>query len=67
MANKIEGYIGCPACKTVLFRIESKPGDRPGVFQHETVAMDSVDLPTDAKSCPEAACGEVLTRVPAPA
>lgn len=64
MANKIEGYIGCPECKTVLFRLESVPAQKPGVFVHDLVAVG--DAAPGAKHCPNDGCGAVLTRVPAP-
>lgn len=64
MANRIEGYLGCQACGTVLFRLESEPAARPGVFSHVTAAMDGVDAPGDGKVCPS--CGGHITRVTAP-
>lgn len=64
MANRIEGYLGCQVCGTVLFRLESEPAARPGVFSHVTVAMDDVDAPGDGKVCP--VCDGQISRVPAP-
>lgn len=65
MANQIEGYIGCAACGTALFRLEVVPADRPGVFQNQKAAIDGADI--GLTSCPNEGCGQPLTRVPAPA
>jgi hypothetical protein len=64
MANKIEGYIGCPACHTVLARIESAQGTNPGVFANSTVPL--VEGETVGSNCPNEGCGAVLVRVPGP-
>lgn len=64
MTNKIEGYIGCQACGTALFRIESKKAARAGVFENEVKQLG--DAAPGAKHCPTEGCGAVLTRVPAP-
>lgn len=64
MSEKIEGYIGCPECKTVLFRLESVPATHPGVFEHNKVQLG--DAAPGASHCPVEGCGAVLTRVPAP-
>lgn len=65
MPNRIEGYIGCPKCRTTLFRLESEPAQRPGVFSHVKVALG--DTPAEAQVCPVGGCGTNLARVPAPA
>lgn len=64
MTNKIEGYIGCPECKTVLFRIDAQAATNPGIFEHVTVQMG--DAAIGAKHCPNDGCSAVLGRVPAP-
>lgn len=64
MTNKIEGYIGCPECKTVLFRLESVPGTNPGVREHNKVQLG--DAAAGAVHCPNPDCGAALARVPGP-
>lgn len=61
MTNKLIAHLGCPSCQTKLFRLEAKPASRPGVFEHETVAVEGVDTPGDGKTCP--VCGAALVRV----
>lgn len=64
MTNRIEGYIGCPECKTVLFRLEAEPGANPGVWMHVKVKIGEVA--DGAMHCPVVECGAALARVPAP-
>lgn len=65
MTNTIEGYIGCPE-HGALYRLEAAPADRPGVFQHVTVALDGGPA-LGLKTCPADGCGKNLQRVAAPA
>lgn len=66
--TRVECFIGCPACKTVLYRVDSieragaKPEDHTGIFQHVLVAL--TDPPADRWKC--AGCGGGLARVPEP-
>jgi hypothetical protein len=52
MTPKIEGYIGCKNCETVLFRLESVPATNPGVRMHNKVKMDGIDIADGALHCP---------------
>lgn len=61
MANRLEGYLGCPKCRTVLFKLEAEAVDAAGVFQHVRAAMSGVDA-GDGRSCP--ACGANVVRLP---
>jgi hypothetical protein len=66
MTPKIEGYIGCKNCETVLFRLESVPATNPGVRMHNKVKMDGIDIADGALHCPVPECGAALERVKGP-
>lgn len=62
---QVTGYIGCPVCVTVLFKIMTAPADRQGVFQNVgPLPMDGVPDDTSQAIC--AVCGGQLGRVVAP-
>lgn len=61
MANDVECYLGCPVCRTVLFRVERQLRNAE-VFENVTVQLGSA---TDRQKC--GTCGGQLARVAGPA
>lgn len=66
--TRAECFIGCPACKTVLFRVDSveragkNAKDHTGIFEHELVALTD-PAADDHQKC---ACGKNLERAEGP-
>lgn len=66
--TSVECFIGCAACKTVLFRVDSveragkNAKEHTGIFEHELVAL--TDPAAERWKC--ASCGANLERVEAP-
>lgn len=62
--TRVECFIGCTTCKTVLFRVDSveragkDPKEHTGVFAHELVKLGAQD---DHWKCAD--CGGSLERV----
>lgn len=60
MPNEVEAEIGCPKCRTLLFRLERAPIDDKGhLHEHKLVKLGEQD---DHLRC--ATCGTALSRLP---